>query len=918
MRMLVDGVITQDNLQEEITRLHAFYSPKFPSELLDEEALFRDVMFKYGVFEGKAQFLDDNRDHIEWFLENRASISWDFWNRYRKYLEEDEKLPPSVVESINDATDEILRRLENPQRTGNWDRRGMVVGNVQSGKTGNYIGLIAKAVDAGYKVIVVMAGLNNDLRSQTQKRIDKGFIGRDTQKKQSYDQTSSRIGVGCFPSNKELHVTAVTSADARGDFKKSVFNSVTITPGGDPVIAVVKKNVTPLKNLYNWFNGINSSGKIDNIPLLVIDDEADNASINTKSVKRIGGYIPDVEQKEQDPTKINQYIRKILNCFSQSAYVGYTATPFANIFIYPGDENTAKSKYGEDLFPRSFIVNLHAPSNYIGPERVFGLYKDKTANIQATEPLPLVREINSDFEKFFPEKHKSDWFVPGLPESLQDAVCAFILSGAARRVRGQGNKHHSMLVHVTRYVDVQSQITTKIKEFVKSLRVLLEMRTGPHYEALISKLKSLWNNDFVKTTASVREMLPADTGLIEVTWENVESQLFDCISKIDVKSINGKAADGGLDYDLHVDGYSVIAVGGDKLSRGLTLEGLTVSYYLRVSKMYDTLLQMGRWFGYRNGYADLCRLYTTTKLKRFYEDIAVANEELRRELDDMAMLGATPENYGLKVRTHPEGMIITALNKMRNSETRTVTYSGTLVQVTHYYKHHHCNAENLAFVNTWLQSLGIPKTPSAETHNNYLWTNVTPAKIIEYLQTISIHPSCFSVSRNALCNYILSCNEDGELINWSVALVSSGIGDKFRIADLEIGLSWRYDPQFQEKENDVIRLRRSALRTQDDEDTDLTAKERKKALELTQELSKKNGKQAPLPNTPSPIALRMCRNKQNGLLMIYLFQSGAKDHKTVYEDIYVGHAISFPFSKNARSVEYAVDETYLRSEDDDE
>ena len=391
MKLLVEHRINVDGLEPEIEKMQAMFGAYYPDEQLDKEALLRQVLFDYGVFEGVAKILEDNRDHIEWLADERSSIKWNFWSRYKKYLEVDEKLPPTVVASIDETTEEILKRLESPRRNGSWDRRGMVVGNVQSGKTSNYTGLITKAVDAGYKIIIVLAGLNNDLRSQTQKRIDKGFIGRDTRKKESYDQTSSRIGAGLLPGYVEPPVIAVTSADAGGDFKKSVHNNVTITPGGDPIVAVVKKNVTPLSNLLNWFTGANNSGKIANIPLLLIDDEADNASIDTKAVKRIGGTEVDPDAAEQDPTKINGLIRQILNCFAQSAYVGYTATPFANIFIYPTDANNEETVFGEDLYPRSFIVNLHAPSNYIGPEKVFGLYRDKTANIEEVKPLPLIR-----------------------------------------------------------------------------------------------------------------------------------------------------------------------------------------------------------------------------------------------------------------------------------------------------------------------------------------------------------------------------------------------------------------------------------------------------------------------------------------------------------------------------------------------
>lgn len=920
MKLLVQNRITPDGLEAEIAKMQIMFGPYYPDDNLDQEELLRQVLYDFGVFEGTAKVLEDNRDHQEWLADERASIKWNFWNRYKKYLEVEEKLPPAVVAGIDETTEEVLKRLESPRRAGSWDRRGMVVGNVQSGKTSNYTGLISKAVDAGYKIVIVLAGLNNDLRSQTQKRIDKGFIGRDTKKKESYDQTSSKIGAGLLPGFYEPPVIAVTSADANGDFKKNVHQSVTITPGGDPIIAVVKKNVTPLNNLLNWFTGANNSGKIANIPLLLIDDEADNASIDTKAVKRIGMTDVDPDASEQDPTKINGLIRQILNCFAQSAYVGYTATPFANIFIYPMDEANVGETYGEDLYPRSFIVNLHAPSNYIGPEKVFGLYKDRTAGINEVMPLPLTR-LADDYLSSFPEKHKKDLIVTGIPDSMYQAIYSFILSAAARDVRGQGRKHHSMLVHVTRFVDVQTQITKIIKEVVDQIVLQLEMQTGPQYIKLINDLESIWTEDFVPTTKSVMASLE-DSGIKEIDWLDIKARLYTCASKIEVKSINGKAADGGLDYDAYPNGCTVIAVGGDKLSRGLTLEGLAVSYYARLSKMYDTLLQMGRWFGYRNGYVDLCRLYTSGQLIEWYRHIAVANEELRQELDDMADMHATPESYGLKVRTHPDGMLITAINKMRNSEKRTVTYAGELVQVTRFFKENPCNQANIRYTENWLKALGSPnKTPSSATRNNYLWEKVCPEAIIDFIQNITIHPSCFSASPKVVSQYIQNQIEDGELTEWTVALVSTLSGESDTVAGLRIGLTWRSDDsQNRSSQKDTIYLIRNNLITETDQDVDLTDAERKRAFELTL-ANWKQSKRSPNPPTEtSPKQVRNARDKKKALLLIYIFQSGTIEgsNRKPYDGKYLGYAISFPGSDTARSVEYRVDEVYLRNDLDEE
>lgn len=920
MKLLIDKKIDLDGLEDEISKLNSIFSSYYPEEVLDEEELLRKVIYDYGIFEGTATVLKDNRDHEEWLANERAGIKWDFWNRYKKYLETVEKYPPTVVDSIDEVTDEILKLLESPRRQGQWDRRGMVVGDVQSGKTSNYTGLITKAADAGYKIIIVLAGLNNDLRSQTQKRIDRGFIGRDTQKKESYDQTSSKIGVGLLPGFAEPPVIAVTSADSSGDYRNKVHNAVTITPGGDPIVAVVKKNVTPLRNLLNWFTGANTSGKISNVPLLLIDDEADNASIDTKASKKIGGTKDYSDDNETDPTAINGLIRQILNCFSQSAYVGYTATPFANIFIYPSSSTDDDSKYGEDLYPRSFIINLHAPSNYIGPEKVFGLYEDKTAGIEAVKPLPLIRVVD-DYNAYFHEKHKKDLVVTGLPDSLHRAIYAFILSAAARDIRGQGKKHHSMLVHVTRFVDVQSQITELIKNKVKSIVAQLEIQTGPQYDNLMKLLKAMWEEDFVPTTTKVMATLN-DNGITSISWDEIQPRLYPCASKIEVKAVNGKVADGGLNYDAYPEGCSVIAVGGDKLSRGLTLEGLSISYYSRVSKMYDTLLQMGRWFGYRNGYADLIRLYTSKQLKNWYQDIAVANEELRRELDDMADMNATPETYGLKVRTHPDGMMITAINKMRNSESRKVTYAGRLVQITRYYKDNDCNRKNIEFADEWLSKLG---NHNKVVSNNFVWEGVSPDSIIDFLNNIKIHHASSDASPKIVGHYIMNQVEDGELTDWTVALISTQTGEGFRIAGETIGLTWRTDNQTREdssvNDGETVYLIRNNLITESDQRIDLSEREYREALRMTQSNWSPTKRSKTMPTEPSPVNVRKCRDVKKALLMIYIFQSGNiddKDNPMVYDQKYLGYAISFPDSRTAAEIEYKVDEVYLRNDVNDE
>jgi hypothetical protein len=897
------------NTEEKLKNLYEEFRDCYPGETVDTEQLLREALANNKVFVDDFSILEDKKDHEEWLADENASIKWLFWKRYKQYLIQ-EKLPASVIEGIDESTDAILGRLESPRRRGAWDRRGMVVGSVQSGKTSNYLGLICKAVDAGYKVVIVLAGLNNDLRSQTQKRIDKGFLGMDTSKKDDQDQSTVKIGVGKLPGYVASTVLSLTSSAANGDFKKGVHRGVTITPGcnptiGDPVILVVKKNVSPLKNVYQFFSSLHQSKKIGDSPLLLIDDEADNASIDTKALNWIDG--DNIIQDEQDPTKINRYIRQILNVFSQSAYVGYTATPFANIFIYPHDSDARKEKYGEDLFPRSFIVNLKAPSNYLGAERLFGLHQDSRAGIQEEkQPLPLVRCI-SDYSRIFPPKHKKTHAVSRLPDSLVEAVFAFILSNAVRNVRKIGNKHQSMLIHVTRYTDVQHQITHVVRDLIRDLKSQFEGSTGPLYEGSYRKLKKLWDEDFVKTHEAVADETLKDE-LPDVTWDQVREILFQTIAKIEVKEINGKAKDGGLNYDDYPNGCSVIAIGGDKLSRGLTLEGLCISYYTRPTEMYDTLLQMGRWFGYRKGCLDVCRLYTSRQHIKAYRHIAVADYELRKEFETMVMLQETPETYGLKIRTDPEGQLrITAYNKMRNSMDISVTFAGKTLQTTRFHRKHEINAKNLDWLRNWIPTIAGSPSDFRDQGNAVVFKNISPDRVCEFLSNITIHKAGFDST--TVNSYIRQQNKLGELVSWTVALISPKSPDVTDIDGHSIGLSWRTDatPDF-----DYLSVINNQLIKEMDERIDLTPEQEQRAKELTLKYFVPKKHRPNPPKSAGPYWVKQVREKSNGLLLIYLIRSGTAEGsvKKTYDEIYVGYAVSFPASVNAKPIHYKADAVY--------
>ncbi len=655
----------------------------------------------------------------------------------------------------------VLERLEDPKRAGPWDRRGMVVGSVQSGKTANYTGLINKALDAGYKLIIVLAGIHSNLRSQTQLRIDEGVIGFDTQKDRKLSPDNRWIGVGQTPGPR-LRITALTNSAENGDFNRNSTPGL-LSLGGDPVILVVKKNSRVLKNLLAAVlpsigpNAAESDKRrIKDVPLLLVDDEADNASINVKVRK-------DEDEEENRVSAINGRIRELLSCFEKVAYVGYTATPFANIFINP-DART--EKHDDDIFPRSFIINVKAPSNYIGPTKVFGLDGDEDTNIEAAEGLPIIRPAEDGTQpNAFPIGHNKDHTPTLLPASLREAIRTFLLAAAARRARGQSAKHCSMLIHVTRFVAVQEKVSALVSEELKSLVDRIANGDGSRKPSLIDELKQQWESDFTLTSTA----LASEAGK-KLSWREVAGSLYPATSKISVVTVNGYAKE-ALDYKEHdAIGRSVIAIGGDKLSRGLTLEGLTVSYFLRTTRMYDTLMQMGRWFGYRPGYLDLCRLYTTDELTQWYRHIALAEAELRREFDYMAKAGLTPENYGLRVRTHPDGMIITALNKMGWNKRVELSCAGTLVQTAHLPKDARI-VQNAVRTETFLCSL--PVNPAALADRAMIWREISPEAVADYLAGMAYPVHSMRMEGTDLAAFIRKQNQQGELVRWTVVLLSN-------------------------------------------------------------------------------------------------------------------------------------------------
>lgn len=894
---------------------------------LDIERVAAELERSFQIVVGKARAMDGTESHEPWLPAARGQLEWRFWNRYKRKLQIDDQLDAGPLERLDETTDDVLSRLESSRRPGTWDRRGMVVGHIQSGKTSHYAGLICKAADAGYKLIIVLAGIHNSLRSQTQIRLEEGFLGHD-KSTQILSGHIDAVGVGLF--DPSLLADSITTRADNGDFKRAVANNFAINPGGNPLLFVVKKNVSVLRNLLDWV-GFAKRGApaISGVPLLVIDDEADNASVDTNEQSFDEDGNPDLDHQ---PTALNQCIRRLLHSFDQCAYVGYTATPFANIFIH---EKAATADYGEDLFPRSFILALPTPSTYVGPAKLFGLSRGEG---EETPGLPIIRPVSDHVDAQFrdqtsrvpgwmPEKHLKT-HVPRwegddtIPPSLREAIRAFVLVCAARAARAQVNFHNSMLVHVTRFIDVQSKVCEQLKQELRALAN--SIRLGER--KTLDELTELWDRDFVATTTAL--------GLAdcrEIEWGSVRERLQVAVASIEVRQINGSAKD-VLDYVEHrKQGLNVIAVGGDKLSRGLTLEGLSISYFLRASKMYDTLMQMGRWFGYRPGYLDLCRLYTTPDLVEWFRHIAIANDELREDFDRMVNAGATPRDYGLRVKSHPQLMVTSAV-KMKFGQELMISFDNSIPETINFSTGREVRERNWNATEELIREasrLALPlirrsgtlghaegwKAERPEGPESLKWPAVPAAAVTRFLGHYQGHPAARKVRAELLREYVEKQVARACLTNWTV-LLAPGSTRKEVVSGHEILYVWRKwqagaDAKALMNEG---QFRIGRLVSPADEFCDLSLEEYENALQKTVEEARDKGV-SKIPTLPSGPWIRQYRDPSRGLLILYVLDPEplGQSLDAAMRPI-VGFAISFPGDKDATRVSYVVNNVYWTQE----
>lgn len=639
------------------------------------------------------------------------------WARYRQILE---AAHAPGLDSLDAETTRITRLLSCPRRTGE-RRKGLVVGNVQSGKTRNFAGVIAKAADAGYRLVIVLAGMHNNLRDQTQTRLNEQlFVSDDWCPLTSETQDFDHVG------------------HAKQLFLKQ-----------DLLCMVVKKNAAVLSKLVEMLDGIGPD-VLRRFPTLIVDDEADQASPNTMAPK-------------DEVSAINRLLRQLWGYTRTGTYLAYTATPFANVLMDPDED--------DDLFPSDFILAIEPGEGYFGPERVFGVID----SIDADPELPdMVRTIPEEDATVLRPPSKTtdhDDFDPGVPPSLQEAIAWFVLAVAVRWVRGQADQHSSMLVHTTHYKKPHFTMQARIAEFVSRLADRVARGNT-------DLLRRVWQRESVQLRVE-------DTG-DRVSWQSVAAVIPDVLARIQVKVDNGDSLD-RLNYKGG-EPQNVIAVGGGTLSRGLTLEGLVVSYFTRSSNTYDTLLQMGRWFGYRTGYEDLPRVWVADGLDQDYAFLARVERELREEIRVLSDGEHTPKDVGVRVRTHPGRLQITNVNKMHAAREVQVGLSGTSNQTFILDGRDGAFARNRDAVERLIEGRTLARVPWGAPR--WIVRDVAGGRVIDFLTDFVTHPDQRWLSdpdaRELMAKWIRRWAA-GESWNVVVASRSMGRNDADELGTVTIG-----------------------------------------------------------------------------------------------------------------------------------
>ncbi len=693
------------------------------------------------------------------------------WNNYKLALEAEGK--EKLVSQLDADTFAILDSCYNPKTEGQWERRGLVYGHVQSGKTANYIGLANKAFDVGYKIVIIFTGMTEDLRKQTQDRVNSGIIGKN--------EHSEKYGIGKLPSHKPDSIKGATNIFLDLN-SKNVQTLITNLSLDQNIVFVVKKNVAVLNSLIKWLNKKSieqnpNQYKIIDTPFLIIDDEADNASIQSLSKKDYQleqdalaiKEIEDIDEADLTPAQIkiledaknktikaiNRNIRICLSLVAQKSFVAYTATPYA--VISQRSEGIEKEweienvKYvideNSDLFPEHFIIPLEPSAKYMGIEKIFG--SDRK------EGLPVIETIPENDKLFFPIG-KHDYSFEFIPDSLEKAIIHFIVAVFIRESRNQ-KQHNTMLVHTSHKVDKIDYLAHKIEKYLEAFKD--KIKTDPSLKLKFKEqLEIIRSNSTNKLFEKHFELnLEKYTVPAEITNEHI----YAILDKLTLVSYHSKEKEPTLKHFNHKLTYPnlerdpnetkvYIVVGGNRISRGFTLEGLSTSYFGRESGTQDTLYQMGRWFGFRIGYEDTVRIYLPNDQIVWFRDILNLELELRDDLAQMNDREMTPSMWEIKMvnsqsfESLNKKLKLCDENKLRNTRKKKLSFGGTNQMTKHFRRDNELQTANLNHTKQFIDliSKGNHFVENALLHQNnpnINFLNVSVSDVLAFLTKYHIH-----------------------------------------------------------------------------------------------------------------------------------------------------------------------------------
>lgn len=713
-------------------------------------------------------------NHEPWYEERKRQIRNFYWSHYQEQLSPPNGKWSSHAMGVLDVSiDDVISRLSDPTRKDLYAVKGLVMGYVQSGKTSHFSGLITKAADAGYRMFIVLAGTLDVLRRQTQRRIDKDIIGKEILGPDEYGTDkdwSLFVSHGGRPSSHLLgsfdwerltnwdhdyktlsdHLSIL---EFRSKDHTKPFNDPENLRFADARIAVIKKVPARLNKLCDDLEDLKRlRAALSHVPTLIIDDESDQASINTIDQDKPG--------KKGDRTKTNKAIGRLLKLLPRAQYVGYTATPFANVFIDPED--------AEDLFPKDFVVSLPRPVGYMGVSDFFDFDRTYPEGDFNGNKNAFVRPVEGDNENAM-----------NLPKALD----SFVLSGAIKLFRQSCDphryrfQHHTMLVHHSATQVVHESDREKVERLFGG---------GARYHSSKGKeeLRALFEHDFVPVAVAKAEDEP-----MPASFEDLVPFISECLTKIcadkPVRIVNGDNRRRDETPDFEQGDVWAILVGGTKLSRGYTVEGLTISYYRRPAGAGDTLMQMGRWFGFRPGYRDLVRLFigqkepkgkVTVDLYEAFKAVCLDEEALRSDLLKYSREGLVPRQVPPLVHQHMATLPVTAKNKRFNAEILAEDFAGAWTEKTSAPSEQAGISRNLDLARgllsgatlSPLQEFTIPGQDRKGVRIRALMGVVPGYSALEFLRSYRWADNRRSVLLE--CNYIEAELHHGRLMEWQVFL----------------------------------------------------------------------------------------------------------------------------------------------------